>query len=619
MAQRDTIPHRLLNQAARSPSSIAYQAKRDGRWHPTTWRTYADEVRAAARALIALGFPPGGKVAILGFNRPEWVILDLAAMMAGGAAAGIYTTCSPEEVQYIVHHSEAHVVLVEDATQLAKVLSERARLPLLKWIVVMRGGTAHGEATASADDGVLRWDDFVAKGAPERDTELDERLAALEPDGLATLIYTSGTTGPPKGVMLSHHNLAWTAQLLLDAGGGAVDGDTSLSYLPLSHIAEQMSTIHMPVTAGATVYFAESLEKVADNLKEARPTVFFGVPRIWEKFHAVLTAKLAEPTGTKRKLIDWARKVASGVNAHKDRGAAIPRLLQLQYALANRLVLQKIKQALGFDRARALISGAAPIAPDVLAFFASIDLPIREIYGQSEDSGPTSYNLPGRTRIGSVGPPLPGLEVKIADDGEILVRGPNVFLGYYKEPEATAETVKDGWLATGDLGSLDSDGFLTITGRKKEIIITAGGKNITPKNIEAALKQSPLVAEAVVIGDRRKFLTALITIDDAAATKLLAAGAPAPATEASAPSALATTPEVRTAIQQQVDEVNRSLARVEQIKKFAILPRSFAIATGELTPTLKLKRKVIAQVWAKEIDEMYAEGEPKTAGATGDA
>ena len=583
MATRDTIPHRLLGQAATRPSAIAYQAKVDGRWQPTTWRTFVDQVRTAARALIACGFPRGGKVAILGFNRPEWVILDHAAMMAGGAAAGIYTTCSPEEVHYIVDHSEATVVLVEDAAQLAKVKARRDALSHLKHIVMMRGATATG-------GDVLTWEDFLARADAAPEAELDRRIDAIEQADLATLIYTSGTTGPPKGVMLSHGNLAWTSRTLVEVGGGSGD-DVSLSYLPLSHIAEQMATILMPATVGSTVYFAESLEKIADNLKDARPTVFFGVPRIWEKFHAALSAKLGALTGAKKHLVAWARKVCGEVNAVRDRGEPLPRLLGLQYKLADRLVIGKLKAALGFDRAHSLISGAAPIAPDVLAFFASLDLPIREIYGQSEDSGPTSFNLPGKTKLGSVGPALPGLEVKIAEDGEIVVRGPNVFLGYYKEPEATAETLRDGWLCSGDLGAFDRDGFLSITGRKKEIIITAGGKNIAPKNIEAAIKQSPLVGEAVVIGDRRKYLTALVTLDPDAAPQ--AAGDAA----------------IRAAIQTQIDEVNQTLARVEQVKKFTILARPFGIETGELTPTMKIKRKVVAERYAREIDAMYADGE----------
>jgi len=578
--------------AVEKPSTIAYQSKVGGQWQPTTWKTYVEQIRSAARAMMALGLPRGGKVSILGFNRPEWVIFDHAAMMAGGCPAGIYTTCSAEEVQYIVHHSESHIVLVENAEQLAKIRTKRAELPLLQWIVMMKSDAA---ATASAaGDDVLSWEDFLAKADGTPDSALDQRVDAIEQADLATLIYTSGTTGPPKGVMLSHGALAWTAQTLMDMYG-RYTGDVLLSYLPLSHIAEQMCTVHGPATGGHTIYFAESLEKVPDNLKDARPTVFFGVPRIWEKFHAVLAGKLAEATGTKKRLVDWARKVCSQVNARRFRGEPLPKLLALQYKLADRLVISKIKQALGFDRVRDLISGAAPIAPEVLEFFASLDLPIREIYGQSEDSGPTSCNLPGRTKLGTVGPPIPGIEVKIAEDGEILVRGPHLFLGYFKEPEATADTLRDGWLCTGDLGQFDHEGFLSITGRKKEIIITAGGKNIAPKNIEALIKQSPLVGEAVIIGDRRKYLTALITLDEAAARKLVPQGD------------LTTAPEIRSALQQAIDQANAQLARVEQVKKFAILPRPFAIDTGELTPTLKLKRKIVAQNFAREIDAMYAD------------
>lgn len=577
---KDSIPHRVLRQAVERPSTIAYQAKVNGRWQPTTWRMFVDQIRTCARALMALGLPRGGKVSILGFNRPEWVIFDHAAMMAGGVPAGIYTTCSADEVQYIVHHSESVVVLVENADQLAKVKAKRDQLPELSYIVMMRGAQATG-------DDVLTWDDLLAKSQSVSEAELDNRIDAIEQADLATLIYTSGTTGPPKGVMLSHGNLAWTSRTLIDMGG-APEGDVSLSYLPLSHIAEQMCTIHMPATMGSTVYFAESIEKVPENLKDARPTVFFGVPRIWEKFHAAMAGKLAEATGAKKWLVEQARRVCAQVNAHRDRGEPIPRALELQYRLADRIVISKIKQAIGFDRARELFSGAAPIAPDVLAFFSSLDLPIHEIYGQSEDSGPTSCNLIGKTRLGTVGPPIPGIEVKIADDGEILVRGPHVFLGYFKEPEATGEALRDGWLCSGDLGAFDADGFLTITGRKKEIIITAGGKNIAPKNIEAAIKELPLVGEAVVIGDRRKYLTALVTLEPTVIGKV-------------------TPDQVRSTIQAKIDQVNQQFARVEQIKKFAILERPFGIDTGELTPTMKLKRKVIAQKYAREIEAMYSD------------
>jgi long-chain acyl-CoA synthetase len=452
-------------------------------------------------------------------------------------------------------------------------------MPHLKWIVTMQG------APAIDAPGVLTWDQFLAKADAVSEADLDARVDALGQAQLATLIYTSGTTGPPKGVMLSHRNLAWTARALAEVGEGS-ERDCSLSYLPLSHIAEQMASVHLPATVGASVYYAESIEKVPDNIKEVRPTVFFGVPRIWEKFHAGLTARLGEVKGGKRRLLDWSRGVCTRVNERRMRGAPVGGLLGLQYGLAQKLVIGKLKAAMGMDRARSCISGAAPIARDVLEFFASIDLVVHEIYGQSEDTGPTSYNVPGKTRIGSVGTAIPGVEVKIAADGEICVRGPNVFLGYYKEPEATAECLIDGWLHSGDLGELDPDGFLTITGRKKDILITAGGKNIAPKNLEAGIKQNPLVSEAVVIGDRRKYLTALVTLDDAAAKGKDPA-------------------EIRAAIQKTVDELNLTLARVEQVKKFTVLSRAFGIDTGELTPTLKVKRKVVNQNFAREIEAMY--------------
>jgi long-chain acyl-CoA synthetase len=596
----DTITSRTLEHARVRPARPAYYEKVGGQWRPTSWKEFGDQIRTAARALIALGFVRGDKVALLGFNRPEWVIFNHAAMAAGGAGAGIYTTCSPEEVQYIVHHSEAKLVLLEDEAQWKKVQAKRAEMPLVQHVVMMRG--------APRLDGTLSWEEFLAKATPTPESALDDRIDKIEQDELATLIYTSGTTGPPKGVMLSHGNLAWTARTMVDIGGGR-DTDCSLSYLPLSHIAEQMATIHMPATTGSAVYYAESIEKVPDNMKEVQPTIFFGVPRIWEKFHAGVSAKLREATGAKKHLVAWTRKVASEVNALRCRGEQPDRLLAIQYRIVDKLVLSKLKPALGLGRARVCISGAAPIAREVIEFFASLDILIHEIYGQSEDNGPTTFNMPGRTRYGSVGVPLPGVQVKIADDGEILVKGPNVFLGYYKEPQATAETLIDGWLHSGDLGAFDGDGFLSITGRKKEIIITAGGKNIAPKNIEAAIKESPLVSEAVVIGDRRKYLVALLTLDDAAAAAWLAehgGGGSGP---------LHDNKLLEAELQRAIDRVNDKLARVEQVKRFAILPRQFGIDTGELTPTLKVKRKAVNTNFAAEIEAMYADESLEARGA----
>jgi len=490
------------------------------------------------------------------------------------------------------------VALLENAAQWAKVKQERANLPLLKHVVMM------GDSEEIDDPMVMTWEDFLAKGDETPDSAVDERLEALEPDQLATLIYTSGTTGPPKGVMLTHDNLAWTAGIAQGLTGLS-DADCSLSYLPLSHIAEQMFTIHCPISAGSQVYFAESMEKLKDNIAQSRPTVLFGVPRVWEKFHAGISAKLAMATGVKAKLVAWARGVGTQVSNLRNRGEEPSGLLAIQYKLANKLIFSKLKVALGLDRARMCVSGAAPIGAEVLEMFASLDLVINEVYGQSEDSGPTTFNLEGRTKFGTVGTAVEGVEVRISEaeenKGEILVRGRNVFKGYFKDEAATNATLIDGWLYSGDLGSFDSEGYLTITGRCKDILITAGGKNIAPKNLESAIKNNTLVAEAVVVGDRRKYLTAVVTLDpDAAAAYASEHGVDV--------SALPQNEGVRASIQATVDEMNSHLAQVETVKKFVVLDRAFVDgANGELTPTMKVKRSRVYENFADVIETMYAE------------
>jgi long-chain acyl-CoA synthetase len=581
----DTIVSRFFAQGQTRGTVSAYFVRGTSGWEPTNWATYGEQVRTVGKALIALGFEAGMKAVILGFNRPEWTMLDLATMAAGGVPAGIYTTSSPEEVAYITGHTDAFLALAEDRTQLAKFVQMREKLPALKWIVLMEGAAKEdGDA-----DNILTWSEFLAKASGSDDAALDARIAALEADGLATLIYTSGTTGPPKGVMLSHHNLAWTAQAALDIVG-VNDTDCSLSYLPLSHIAEQIFTLHVPCTAGSAVYFAQSLEKLKDNLVEVQPTVFFGVPRIWEKFYAAITAKAATTKGLKKKIGAWAKRVGSEYNDLLNRGGTPAGMLAWKYKLANMLVFKKVKPLVGMGRARFCVSGAAPISADIISYFAGLDIVIHEVYGQSEDTGPTSFNVPGRTRYGSVGPALPGVEVKIAEDDEILVKGPNVFLGYYKDQAATDACLIDGWLYSGDLGKFDSDGFLHITGRKKDLIITAGGKNVAPKNWESDMKNQPVIGEAVMFGDRQKYLTAVISLDpDVVAF---------PVTDLDAH---------QTAIQAWVDDVNSKYARVEQVKKFVILSRALSIDDGELTPTMKVKRAKVYEHFAKEIESMYGD------------
>ncbi len=587
----DTIPAKVLQNGDSMPGRPAYFVKEGGQWQATSWRHYAGEVKTAGKALMALGVGVGDPIGILGFNRAEWVISDVAAMAVGAVPAGIYTTNSAEECQYIINHSEAPIVVLEDESQWHKIAQVRDELPKLRHVVMMKG------SPQIDDPMVLSWDEFMAKGDEVSDEDFHARLNGLEMDQLATLIYTSGTTGPPKGVMLSHENMAWTAAQISPVFQIGPD-DRVLSYLPLSHIAEQSFTIASAALNGHCVYYAESIEKLADNVKEVQPTIFFGVPRVWERFYAGVREELGKSTGLKAKIADWAQSVGRRVSALRNRGLEPSGALLAQYKTADALVFSKVKKALGFSEARVLASGAAPVSPEILEFFSGLDLIIYEVYGQSEDSGPTSFNVPGRTKFGSVGPPYPNVEVEIAEDGEILVRGDNVFMGYYKDEEATNETLVDGWLHSGDLGEFDADGMLWITGRKKDIIITAGGKNVAPKPLEAGLKNHPLVGEAVVIGDRRKFLSAVVTIDEEQYAKFKEK-----AGESAAPHESET---LRKEIQSCVDELNARFARVEQIKKFAILPRPLSIEGGELTPTLKVKRNKVAEHFADVIDAMYA-------------
>jgi long-chain acyl-CoA synthetase len=596
----ETIPQRVLGNARRFGAAPAYYVRGSGGWEATSWEGYAADVRRAGAALVALGVEAGQSVCILGANRPEWVIFDVGAMAAGAVPAGIYTTSSPSECAYILNHSEAPVLLVENQDQWQKIASVRGELPHLRHVVMMlpSRGTPPDPRDAAVDDPmVIGWDDFLTRGDGSGGA-LEERLEALRPDTVSTLIYTSGTTGRPKAVMLTQDNLTWTADQACGLVGASAK-ERVLSYLPLSHIAEQMFTIHIASVIGYPVYYAESLDKLLANLVEVKPTVFFGVPRVWEKFHAGVVEKLAGNHGLKAKLAEQATAVGRRVIACLNRGerAAIPDAAQ--FTVFEKLVYSKVREGLGLSAARICVSGAAPISPEVLEFFAGLGVPIYEVYGQSEGSGPTSFNVPGRTKFGTVGPPFPGVEVKIAGDGEILVRGRNVFAGYAKDAEATAEVLSDGWLNTGDLGEFDSDGFLSITGRKKDIIITAGGKNVAPKLMEGGLRNHPLVAEAVVVGDRRKFLTVLVALDSEAAAKFMAEHnlfGPPDQSE-----------DVRAEIQQAVDTVNAHMARVEQIKKFAVLPRELSIAEGELTPTLKVKRNVVTAHFEAEIEAMYAE------------
>ena len=590
----DTIPHRLIENGRIRPNAPAYFVKSDNVWTPTSWHEFVIQVRQAASALIALGLEPGGGVCILGFNRPEWVIFNLASMLAGGYAAGIYASNSPPDVRYIIENSESSIILLEDQDQWQKVLQVRDQIGGLKHVITMKGCYID-------DPQVLDWETFLEKGDQIGEELVEERIAGLRTDQLAALIYTSGTTGPPKGAMLSHHNLAWTA----DQGIRLFEvtpEDSLLSYLPLSHAAEQMFTIHAAVTGGYQVYFAQypPQKHLSDNFKEVTPTIVFGVPRVWERFEEGIKATLAKSAGMRIRMAEWALRVGKRVSTLKNAGEKPTGLLALQYKLANQLVYSKVKEALGMSRARFCLTGAAPIATEIVEFFNCLDFPLLEIYGQTEVSGPTSINRPGANKIGSVGQAWPGVQVRLADDGEILVKGPNVFMGYYNNPEATASDLVDGWLHTGDLGEFDEQGFLTVIGRKKEIIITSGGLNIAPSNIEAALMKLPLVSQAVCIGEKRRYITSLVTLNRKALVKF----AEEHALEGHD---FHTNAMVIAAVKKSIDEqVNPHLPRAEQVRDFRILSRDFTLEDGEITPTLKIRRQVVYEHFKSEIESMYA-------------
>ncbi|MBW7834534.1 MAG: long-chain fatty acid--CoA ligase [Simplicispira suum] len=596
-----SIPERLMRTAARQPTQAAYHVRDAAGWQPTSWEAYAAQVRQAARALVALGVQPGDAVCILGFNRPEWTTMDLAAMMVGGVAAGIYWSSAANEIAYIVEHSGCTVLLVENAQQWQKAACEPQALASLRATVMMR--RAPTEAPAQAPAGVsppMTWEAFMALGASlEHDAEVQRRLDAIQQSDTGTLIYTSGTTGHPKAVELSHANLSWTSAGL-SAAFAVTPQDRLISYLPLAHVAEQMGAICNHVLAGYQVYFASSLETLGEHLQEVHPTIFFGVPRVWEKMQAAITSKLNAATGTKAALARWALGAGRDWHAKALKGQEPGAWLDMKKRLAGKLVHKKVQKALGFDQARILLSGAAPISVENLQFFTSLDLVIGEVYGQSEDSGPTAISLPGFIRIGAAGKPLPGVQVRIAEDGEILVKGPNVFVGYKGRPEATAETLQDGWLHSGDLGRIDKDGFIYVTGRKKDLLITSGGKNISPGNIEADLMNLPLVEHAIVVGDSRHYLAALLTLKpdvlrDFAQQRGLAGGLEAWCRSA----------EVRAELQRGVDTLNTRQARVAQVRKFSVIADALSIDNGCLTPTQKIRRNVVQRQYAAEIDALY--------------
>ena len=592
-----TMVHEVLEETAkRFGDRPALRVKRDGGWRTTTWNGYLREAKRVARALIKLGVQPGSGIAIIGYNSPEWLEADVGAIFAGAVPAGIYTTNTPEQVRYITEHCEAKVAFGDSAAQVEKFVVEQDRMPKLEVVVQMLGKPKESQRGRLR---VLSWDDFLKIADEVAEGELAARLSAQKPEDVCTLIYTSGTTGDPKAVMITHENCVWTAQAVIKSLSFS-SNDISISYLPLSHVAEQLLSIHGPMAMGSLLYFAESLDTLGETLREVRPTLFLGVPRVWEKIQAKMVAAGAQGKPLQKKIAAWARRVGLKAGYAEQQGEARPFVLPV----AKKLVFDKVRDRLGLDRARICVTSAAPISKDTLEFFLSLGIPIMEVYGMSECTGPATLSDPNDYRTGACGRVLPGAELKIAEDGEVCMRGKHVFKGYLKDAEATKNTIDaEGWLHSGDIGTIDKDGFLRITDRKKDLLITAGGENIAPQLLEGQLKSIPVIGQAVVVGDRRKYLTALVTLDpERVGAEAEAAGSPA-RTIAEA----AGCKTFRRHLQKQIDEVNVKLARVQTIKKFEIIPNEFTVDGGELTPTMKVKRKVVNEKYKREIESMYAE------------
>jgi long-chain acyl-CoA synthetase len=564
---------------------VALREKRLGVWHEITWRQYFEHVRAVALRLRELGVQPGDHVAILSDNRPEWLYADLGAQALGARSVGIYQTNPPADVAYILQDSSSVVLFCEDQEQVDKAIAIAAETPSVKHIVVFepRGTTDLG------DPRLVSWEDFLArgKGLASNDRAFDDRLAALDPAQPSMVVYTSGTTGPPKGAMLSSRNVLEVGVSFNDAMGFG-EHDTVLSYLPLCHVAEKILSLFLPLTSGAVVHFGEAMETVQQDLREVSPTIFLGVPRIWEKMHAQVTVRMQDSSWLKRVLFE--------------RFAQKPPKNRIARALGDLLVYRPLQERLGLRRCRWALTGAAPISADLIRWYHGIGVPVLEGYGQTECTGISHVNMPGRDKVGTVGTSVPLVEHKIADDGEILVRGPNVFCGYLNKPDATAQTIDaEGWLHTGDIGSLDADGYLSITGRKKEIIITAGGKNLSPEKIENALKTSPYIKEAISIGDRRRFVGALVQIE----YDNVGSWATRKAIPYTSYQDLASKPEVIALVGKAIDDANELLVPVEQVKAFRILPKELSQDDGELTATQKVRRREVMGKFEELIETMF--------------
>ena len=598
----DTIPAMFWNGVRDRGPRVWMRQKHLGIWRSWTWTQTGEAVREIAGGLMSLGFEPHDTASILSNTVVEWVLADLAVLSCGGVANGIYPTDAASQVHYLCEDSGTSVLFVEDEEQLDKALEVRAQLPRLKKVVVF-----DMEGLRELDDpGVISLDKLRELGRAWNEAhagELERRVAGVRPEDLAILVYTSGTTGKPKGAMHSHAGLVYTVRGYNTLIARS-DADECMCFLPLCHIAERMGGEYFSLYTGAKLNFVENPETVPENVREIAPTVFTAVPRVWEKFYSGVMIGLKEASRLQQAVYAWAIGVGTAVADKVMTGEPVPGPLKAKFRLAYWLALANVRKMIGIDRARFLVTGAAPISPDLVKWYLALGVPMLEVWGMTETCGASTGIPATRIKPGSIGPAAQYNEVRVDPaTGEIQVKGGNVFMGYLNQPEKTAETFTgDGWLRTGDVGTVDGEGFLRITDRMKDIIITAGGKNITPSEFENELKFSPYITDAVVIGDKRPYLTVIIMIDQENVEKY--------AQDHDVPfsnyASLTRSPEVQALIQEEVDRVNRKFARVEQVKKFFLLDTQLTAEDEELTPTMKLKRKLVQSKYAPQIEAMYA-------------
>ena len=589
-----SIPQVFFDRAAQRGGKTAHMVKRDGAWQEISWQELRDLVRHVARGLLTLDLQAGDRVAILSDSRAEWVQCDLGIMAAAGITVPIYASSTPDQAAYILQNSGATAMFIDTSAQLDKILAVRDQVPTLKHIVMMV------DSPPGTDDSILTLADLIQRGRDDADQEavLEARLQGLAPEHEATYVYTSGTTGPPKGVVQTHGNHLF----MMESGSAVADigeGDVNLLFLPLAHSFARFESF-LGFYQGWTTAFAESIEALSQNMREVRPMLVLSVPRVYEKVYASVQAGAAG-SAVKQAIFNWCVGVGRQASRLQQQGQPLPLGLRLKQGLAHRLVFHKLHDALG-GRLRYFVSGGAPLAREIAEFFHAAGLLILEGYGLTETCPALTANRHDNYKFGTVGLALPGVEMRLDDDGEILARGPNIARGYYQRPEATAEVfLEDGWFATGDIGEIDADGFLRITDRKKDLLVTAGGKNVAPQNIENLLKGDPLISQAMVYGDRRPFLTAVLTLDVEAAT----AYARGLGISGDTAAELADSPQLRTVLEGRVEQVNQRLAPYETIKKFVIAREDFTEASNELTPTLKVKRQVVTQKYQAELDALY--------------